>query len=236
MKTATEKAAPGPGPDESVLVDPVWLAGHLGDPDVRVIEVNVSPAAYNDWHIDGAVLWNIYADVKDAGYRTVGTAALEQLMERSGIGPDSTVVFYGYAPALGLWLMRLYGHRDVRILDCSRDTWRPAATRGAPPRARRPPAATAPAARTAASGQTRRRCTTPSASRAPPWWTCARLPSTGASASGPRAAWNQVAAPVTCRQLSISPSTASTTPTGRSGPLRSCAASSRRLSSAATPS
>jgi thiosulfate/3-mercaptopyruvate sulfurtransferase len=36
------------------------------------------------------------------------------------------VVFYGYAPAMGLWLMKLYGHRDVRILDCSRDTWRAA--------------------------------------------------------------------------------------------------------------
>ena len=34
------------------------------------------------------------------------------------------MVFYGYAPALGFWLMKLYGHRDVRILDCSRDTWR----------------------------------------------------------------------------------------------------------------
>jgi len=126
MKTATEKAAsrPGPGPDESVLVDPVWLAGQLNDPDVRVIEVDVSPAAYDDWHIDGAVLWNIYTDLKDAEYHTVGTAALERLVERSAIGPDSTVVFYGYAPALGLWLMKLYGHPDVRILDCSRDTWR----------------------------------------------------------------------------------------------------------------
>jgi thiosulfate/3-mercaptopyruvate sulfurtransferase len=62
--------------------------------------------------------------LKDAGYGTVDAAAVERLVARSGIGPDSTVVFYGYAPALGLWLMKLYGHRDVRILDCSRDTWR----------------------------------------------------------------------------------------------------------------
>ncbi len=126
MKTATQKAASRPGSDlgDRVLVDPGWLAGHLNDSDVRVVEVDVSPAAYDDWHIDGAVLWNIYADLKDAGYRTAGTAVLEQLMARSGIGPDSTVVFYGYAPALGLWLMKLYGHRHARILDCSRDTWR----------------------------------------------------------------------------------------------------------------
>jgi thiosulfate/3-mercaptopyruvate sulfurtransferase len=89
-----------------------------------VVEVDVSPAAYNDWHIDGATLWNVYADLKDADYRLADTAALERLVKSSGIEPDSTVVCYGYAPALGLWLMKLYGHRDVRILNCSRDTWR----------------------------------------------------------------------------------------------------------------
>jgi thiosulfate/3-mercaptopyruvate sulfurtransferase len=126
MKTATEMAASrlGPGRGDAVLVDPGWLARRLGDVDLRVVEFDVSPAAYDDWHIDSAVLWNIYADLKDAGYRTVGTAAVQRLMARSGIGPDSTVVFYGYAPALGMWLMKLYGHPNVRILDCSRDTWR----------------------------------------------------------------------------------------------------------------
>jgi len=126
MKTMTDASSPRPGTSDQVLVDPGWLRAHLADPRVRVVEVDVSPAAYTDWHIDGAVLWNIYADLKDTGYRLAGTAALERLAARSGIGPDSTVVFYGYAPALGLWLMKLYGHPDVRILDCSRDTWRAA--------------------------------------------------------------------------------------------------------------
>ena len=124
MKTATDASTPRPGTSDGVLVDPGWLHAHLSDPRVRVVEVDVSAAAYNDWHVDGAVLWNVYADLKDADYRLAGAAALEQLVARSGIGPDSTVVFYGYAPALGLWLMTLYGHPDVRILDCSRDTWR----------------------------------------------------------------------------------------------------------------
>ena len=53
----------------------------------------------------------------------MGRAGLEQLLARSGIRPSSTVVFYGYAPALGFWLMKLYGHHDARILDCSRDAW-----------------------------------------------------------------------------------------------------------------
>jgi len=126
MKTAADPPAARRNQDSGgqALAERQWLAARLEDPLVRVVEVDVSPAAYNDWHIDGAVLWNIYADLKDADYRTAGTEGLQRLIARSGIGPDSTVVFYGYAPALGLWLMKLYGHRDVRILNCSRDTWR----------------------------------------------------------------------------------------------------------------
>jgi thiosulfate/3-mercaptopyruvate sulfurtransferase len=124
MKTASPRDTSTPRPGDGVLVDPEWLEAHLSDPRVRVVEVDVSRAAYDSWHIDGAVLWNVYADLKDANYRPLDPAALERLVARSGIGPDSTVVFYGYAPALGFWLMKLSGHPDVRILDCSRDTWR----------------------------------------------------------------------------------------------------------------
>lgn len=124
MKTAMDASAPHPGISHEVLVDPAWLRDHLSDPLVRVIEVDVSPAAYDGWHVDGAVLWNVYADLKDADYRLRDTEALERLVARSGINRDSTVVFYGYAPTVGLWLMQLYGHPDVRILDCSRDSWR----------------------------------------------------------------------------------------------------------------
>jgi thiosulfate/3-mercaptopyruvate sulfurtransferase len=120
----TERSTQGLDVSRGILVDPGWLAGHLGDPGLCVVEVDVSSAAHDEWHIDGAVLWNVYQDIRDSDYRVVDSAALEQLIARSGISPDSTVVFYGYAPALGLWLLELYGHRDVRILNCSRDRWR----------------------------------------------------------------------------------------------------------------
>ena len=107
-----------------VLVDAAWLEANLHDPKLRVVEVDVSPVAFHDWHIDGAVLWDIYHDLKDSDYRLIGRAGLEHLLAQSGIQPSSTVVFYGYAPAQGFWLMKLYGHRDARILDCSRDAWR----------------------------------------------------------------------------------------------------------------
>lgn len=122
--SAIAEAAAGPRPAHRGLVGPQWLETHLSDRDVRVVEVDVSPAAYDEGHIDGAVLWNVYADLKDADYRTIDAGALQQLARRSGIDGDCTVVFYGYAPALAFWLMTLYGHTDVRILDCSRETWR----------------------------------------------------------------------------------------------------------------
>lgn len=113
--------SPQPG---GVLVRPEWLAANLRDPKVRVVEVDVSSVAYQDWHVDGAVLWNVYTDLKDSDYRLVERKGLEELLTRSAITPDSTVVFYGYAPAFAFWVMKLYGHEDVRVLDCSRDAWR----------------------------------------------------------------------------------------------------------------
>lgn len=106
-----------------VLVTPEWLDQHLGDPAVRVVEVDVSRAAYDAGHIEGAVLWNVYSDLKDSSYQLADKAATEDLLARSGISRDSTVVLYGYAPALGMWLLKLYGHGDVRLLDCARGTW-----------------------------------------------------------------------------------------------------------------
>ena len=188
-------STPEPATRDAVLVDPGWLEAHLHDPSVRVVEVDVSRRAYDEWHIDGAVLWNVYADLKDADYRLADAAALQQLFARSGIGSDSTVVFYGYAPAMGFWLMKLYGHADVRILDCSRETWQ---------REDRPRSAAA--AEPAATGYTvagpdgrlapiTPPCGTVSTTRASASSTCAPRPNTAASDSGPPAAWNREAAP-----------------------------------------
>jgi thiosulfate/3-mercaptopyruvate sulfurtransferase len=109
--------------EADVLASPSWLEERLDDPGLCVIEIDVSPVAYGAGHIDGAVLWNVYGDLKDPQYRLIDKAAVQRLLEASGIRPESTVVFYGYAPAMGFWLMKLYGHRDVRILDCSRTVW-----------------------------------------------------------------------------------------------------------------
>lgn len=125
MTTETRHSTPAdePGTADEVLVSPQWLEAHLGDPRVRIVEVDVSRARYDERHIAGAVLWNVYQDLKDASYRLIDAEAIERLVVRSGISADSTVVFYGYAPAMGFWLMKLFRHLDARILNCSRDTW-----------------------------------------------------------------------------------------------------------------
>jgi hypothetical protein len=104
---------------DSMRVGAAWLEARLPDPAVRVVEVDVSRAAYDGWHIGGAVLWNICADLKDGGYRLADPAAAGRLLARPGIGPDTTVVFYGYEAAMGLRLMKLFGHADARIARAS---------------------------------------------------------------------------------------------------------------------
>jgi thiosulfate/3-mercaptopyruvate sulfurtransferase len=106
-----------------LIVDVAWVAAHVGDPNVRLVEIDVSGAAYDAGHIPGASLWNAYTDLRDSGYRPIGHAELELLLSRSGVSADTTLVFYGYGAALGLWLMTAHGHRDVRMLEGLRDQW-----------------------------------------------------------------------------------------------------------------
>lgn len=139
--TVVDRQAPARGglAQDDALVEPSWLQEHLHDPGLRVVEVDVSPLGYDQGHIEGAVLWNVYRDLKDSDYRLVDKSAVERLLARSGIARGSTVVFYGYAPAMGFWLMKLYRHTRVRILDCDRGAWndegRPWSTQAAEPEA-----------------------------------------------------------------------------------------------------
>ena len=113
--------SPESGQGSTVDVD--WIAAHLGEPGVRLVEIDVSRAAYDEGHIPGAVLWNAYADLRDPNYRPVGLAELAHLLSRSGITPDTCVVTYGYSAPLGFWLLRAHGHEEVRMLMGLRDQW-----------------------------------------------------------------------------------------------------------------
>jgi thiosulfate/3-mercaptopyruvate sulfurtransferase len=124
QRTVREAHAAPVGPERSpLLIDPGWLQDHLDDDGVRIVHVDVSAASYDRAHIPGAVLWNIYSDLRRPDYQLVEPSAVERLVQASGIAAESMVVFTGYAPALGLWLLQAHGHRGVGLLDCSLDTW-----------------------------------------------------------------------------------------------------------------
>lgn len=113
-----------PATTTQTLVDAQWLEEHLDDPCVRVVEVDVSSKAYEEGHLPGAVLWDIYRDFRTEAYGLRSTAELERLMQRSGITDETTIVFYGYAPAIGYWMMHHFGHAELRILDLDQAAWR----------------------------------------------------------------------------------------------------------------
>jgi thiosulfate/3-mercaptopyruvate sulfurtransferase len=105
------------------LVGASWIAEQVDDRDVRIVEVDVSPASYEEGHIPGAVLWNAYSDLRHDDYSPATAEQFTELLEASGISPTTTVVLYGYAAHLGYWLLSARGHRDVRLMDGGREQW-----------------------------------------------------------------------------------------------------------------
>jgi thiosulfate/3-mercaptopyruvate sulfurtransferase len=110
-----------------VLIDTQWLAEHLNDTHLRVVEVDMNPELYKDTHIPGAVFWNILSDLFLPDLRVnLDTTAIEHLLSRSGITNETTVVAYGSYPGTGawiFWLLKLFGHPDVRVLNGGHQKW-----------------------------------------------------------------------------------------------------------------
>jgi thiosulfate/3-mercaptopyruvate sulfurtransferase len=113
---------------ETSLVDADWVADHLDDPAVVLVEVDEDTAAYERGHIAGAVRVDWRDDLQDPVRRDfVSRAQFEALMSERGIGNDHTVVLYGgnnnWFAAYAYWYFSLYGHADVRLLDGGRKKW-----------------------------------------------------------------------------------------------------------------
>ena len=111
-----------------VLVSTEWAAQHLNDPQVRLVEVDVDTSAYDQGHIPGAVGWNWQTQLQDNIRRDLITKqALEQLLGRSGISNDTTVLLYGdnnnWFAAYALWQLKYYGHEDARLINGGRKKW-----------------------------------------------------------------------------------------------------------------
>jgi len=111
-----------------VLVSTDWTAQHRNDPNVRVVEVDVDTTGYDQGHVPGAVGWNWTTDLCDTLVRDiVPKDKLEKLLGQSGITPETTIVLYGdnnnWFAAWAFWQLKVYGHRDVRLMNGGRKKW-----------------------------------------------------------------------------------------------------------------
>jgi thiosulfate/3-mercaptopyruvate sulfurtransferase len=110
------------------LVGTDWLADHISDPDVRLIEVDWDGRAdYEAGHIPGALGWHWKTALWDPFAREFPTdEEFSKRLGAAGIRPETTVVFYGAPVQFGTyawWVFRLFGHADVRILDGGKVKW-----------------------------------------------------------------------------------------------------------------
>ncbi|MDG2282796.1 MAG: sulfurtransferase [Longimicrobiales bacterium] len=110
------------------LVSASWLADHLDDPNVVVVESDEDVLLYDTGHIPGAMKIDWHMDLNDALTRDyLDGAGFAELLASKGISRDTTVVFYGdnfnWWAAYALWVFTLFGHPDVRLLDGGRSKW-----------------------------------------------------------------------------------------------------------------
>ncbi|MCC2028934.1 sulfurtransferase [Microbacterium sp. YMB-B2] len=110
------------------LVSTEWLAAHLGDPGLVVVESDEDVLLYETGHIPGAVKVDWHTELNDPVVRDyVDGEGFADLLGRKGIERSDTVVIYGdknnWWAAYALWVFSLFGHEDVRLLDGGRDRW-----------------------------------------------------------------------------------------------------------------
>src|ERR1700694_2674275 len=110
------------------LVSTDLVAGHLQDPNVRLLEVDVDTTAYERGHIAGAVGLNWTTQLGDRGRRDIPSrAAWEKLMAESGVTGQTRIIFYGdnnnWFAAFAYWVATIYGHRDNALMNGGRKKW-----------------------------------------------------------------------------------------------------------------
>ncbi|HEV2426443.1 MAG TPA: sulfurtransferase [Terriglobia bacterium] len=111
-----------------VLVSTDWVAAHINDPKVRLVEVDVDTSAYEKGHIQNAIAWNWTSQLQDNVRRDLlGKKQIEELLSQSGVSPESIVVLYGdnnnWFAAYALWQLKYYGHQDARLMNGGRKKW-----------------------------------------------------------------------------------------------------------------
>lgn len=111
-----------------VLIETSWVAEHLEDDSIRIIEADEDVLLYEIGHIPGAVKLDWHVDVQDRLARDfVDQLEFERLMSRWGITNDTTIVLYGdknnWYACYSFWLFSMYGHTKMKIMNGGRTKW-----------------------------------------------------------------------------------------------------------------
>jgi thiosulfate/3-mercaptopyruvate sulfurtransferase len=111
-----------------VLVDTDWVKANAGKPGLKLVEIDVDTKAYDAGHIPGAVGFNWQTQLQDQLRRDIlGKEGFEKLVGAAGISAQDTVILYGdnnnWFAAYGFWLFKIYGHKDVRLMNGGRVKW-----------------------------------------------------------------------------------------------------------------
>jgi thiosulfate/3-mercaptopyruvate sulfurtransferase len=111
-----------------VLVTTDWLAEHLNDPNIRIVEADEDVLLYDIGHIPGAIKLDWHVDLQNPVNRDfVDKAGFEKLLSEKGIANDSLVVLYGdrnnWYATYTFWLFRYYGHEKAVVLNGGRAKW-----------------------------------------------------------------------------------------------------------------
>jgi thiosulfate/3-mercaptopyruvate sulfurtransferase len=101
------------------LVETDWLAEHANDPKVRIFEVDVDTSSYDQGHAAGAIGVNWKSDLQQQPVRDLlDKKQLEEFLSKNGVTKDTTIAVFGdnnnWFAAWFLWLLKYYGHKDVR--------------------------------------------------------------------------------------------------------------------------
>jgi thiosulfate/3-mercaptopyruvate sulfurtransferase len=112
----------------SVLVSTEWVQEHMNDPNIRLIEVDVDTTAYEQGHIPGAIGLNWQTQLQDPVRRDIPSKErLEAILGELGVSDAHTIVLYGdnnnWFAAYAFWVLKVYGHDDVRLMDGGRKKW-----------------------------------------------------------------------------------------------------------------
>jgi thiosulfate/3-mercaptopyruvate sulfurtransferase len=110
------------------LVETEWLEQHVDDPNVRIVEVDEDTTAYDKGHIKNALSWNWSEDLHHALNRDfIDGRGLSALLQRAGVGPDTTVILYGgnnnWFASYAYWLLKYLGFDTVKLLNGGRKKW-----------------------------------------------------------------------------------------------------------------